>query len=127
MLRRLFHDVVWYRIMEQSSSGRRGGGRAARQAARTARSIESVPFLTRNLAPVEVLGEEGLSMIEANADTLLDQVGVEVIDFPEALDIFRDGGCDVTETRVRFPKGLARSLIAGATSSLTGRSPARQA
>ena len=44
--------------MEQSSPGRRGGGRAARQAARTARSIESVPFLTRNLAPVEVLGED---------------------------------------------------------------------
>jgi trimethylamine--corrinoid protein Co-methyltransferase len=104
--------------MEQNR-GRRSGGRAARQAARAARAIDSVPFLTRNLAPVEVLGEEGLSLIESNADLLLDRVGVEVIDFPEALGIFRDAGCDVTETRVRFPAGLARSLIATAPSGFT--------
>jgi trimethylamine--corrinoid protein Co-methyltransferase len=112
--------------MEQTSSGRRSGGRAARQAARTARAIESVPFLTRTLAPVEVLGEEGLSLIESNADTLLEQVGVEVIDFPEALDIFRDGGCDVSETRVRFPRGLARSLLATAPNTFIqhARNPA---
>ena len=98
--------------MEQSSTGRRGGGRAARQAARTARAIESVPFLTRKLTPIEVLDEEGLSLIESNADLLLERVGIEVGNFPEALEIFREGGCEVTETRVRFPAGLARSLLA---------------
>ena len=68
-----------------------------------------MPFLTRKLTPVEVLDEEGLSLIEANAEVLLERVGIEVGNFPEALEIFRDGGCEVTETRVRFPAGLARS------------------
>jgi trimethylamine--corrinoid protein Co-methyltransferase len=104
--------------MEQTR-GRRGGGRAARQAARTARAIESVPFLTRKLAPVEVLGEEGLALIESNAEQLLERVGVEVLNYPEALAIFRDGGCEVTDTRVRFPAGLARSLLATAPSTFT--------
>ncbi|HKZ21539.1 MAG TPA: trimethylamine methyltransferase family protein [Acidimicrobiia bacterium] len=96
--------------MEQTP-GRRSGGRAARQAARTAKAIEAVPFLTRRLQPVEVLDVEGLSLIEANADRLLAEVGVEVHGFPEGLEIFRAGGADVDGTRVRFPAGLARSII----------------
>jgi trimethylamine--corrinoid protein Co-methyltransferase len=109
--------------MEQT--GRRGG-RAARQAERTARAVDTVPFLTRKLAPAEVLGEEGLTLIETNADRHLAEVGIEVGNYPEALDIFRDGGCDVTESRVRFPEGLARSLIASAPSRFTqhARNPA---
>ena len=39
---------------------RRSGGRAARQALRLATHAEHVPYLTRKLAPFEVLGEEGL-------------------------------------------------------------------
>ena len=35
---------------------RRSGGRAARQAARLATHLEHEPFLTRKLAPFEVLG-----------------------------------------------------------------------
>ncbi len=103
-----FHDVVSFHIMEQ---GRRSGGRAARQAARTARALDSMPFLTRTLKPVEVLDEEGLTIIEQNADRLLAEVGVAIHGYPEALKIFADGGAEVDENRVRFPDGLARSLI----------------
>ena len=39
--------------------GRRSGGRAARQAARLHAVVESVPFLTRTLAPFEVLVRRG--------------------------------------------------------------------
>jgi len=52
---------------------RRSGGRAARQALRLASHAEQVPYLTRKLAPFEVLGEEGLSIIEHNADTILEE------------------------------------------------------
>lgn len=93
-------------------ASRRSGGRVARQAARAARTLASEqPFLTRRLAPYEVLGEEGLSLIEANADRLLAEVGVEIIGFPEALEIYRNHGADVDGTRVRFPEGLARKVI----------------
>ena len=43
---------------------RRSGGRQARTAARLHAVAEKVPFITRTLAPFEVLSEEGLSTIE---------------------------------------------------------------
>ena len=36
-----------------------------------------MPFLTRTFTPFEVLNEEGLSIIEENADTILQEVGLE--------------------------------------------------
>lgn len=86
-------------------------GRAARQAERTARAIDSIPFLTRKLAPFAVLNEEGLSLIEENADTLLAEVGIEIGSYPEALDIYRSAGAEIDGTRVRFPRGMCRRLI----------------
>ena len=63
--------------MTEETTHRRSGGRAARQAARAHAHAQSIPFLTRTLAPFEVLGEEGLAQIEWNADTILQEVGLE--------------------------------------------------
>src|SRR5690606_36160448 len=97
--------------MTDSPRGRRSGGRAGRQAARAATFAESQPFLTRKIAPYEVLDDEGLSIIEEHADRLLEQVGIEIVDFPEALEIFAAHGADVDGTRVRFAPGLCRQII----------------
>ena len=108
--------------------GRRGGGRAARQAARTAHALESVPYLTRKLAPLEVLSAEGLELIEHNADLLLEQVGVDIVGYDEALQIFAGAGAEIDGNRVRFPRGMCRSLIqASAPRSFTqhARNPQR--
>ncbi|MFL5723558.1 MAG: trimethylamine methyltransferase family protein [Chloroflexota bacterium] len=86
-------------------------GRAARQTERLARHMDTVPYLTRRLAPVEVISTEGLEQIEANADTLLEEVGIEIVNFPEATEIFRNAGADVTGQRVRFPRGMCRQLV----------------
>src|SRR4029450_6563391 len=91
--------------------GRRAGGRAARQAARMQAVVESVPFLTRTLAPVEVLSEEGLSLLEENADTILERVGIDFRDAPDALELLKGAGAEVDGERVRFPRGLARQLV----------------
>jgi trimethylamine--corrinoid protein Co-methyltransferase len=96
---------------------RRAGGRAARQAARAGRAISEIPFLTRRLAPFEVLSAEGLELIEHNADILLSEIGVEITDHPRALELFADAGADVDGTRVRFAPGFARSLITATTPS----------
>ena len=87
---------------------RRGGGREARQAMRTARVIDQQPFLTRAVGRTEVLSEEGMELIEHNADTLLEEVGIEIMNFPEALSIYAGAGADVEGTRVRFPRGMCR-------------------
>ena len=90
---------------------RRSGGRAARQALRLATHAEHIPFLTRKLAPFEVLGEEGLSTIEANADTILQEVGLEFRGDPDALRLLREAGATVDGERVRFPRGMCRSIV----------------
>ena len=109
-------------------AGRSGGGRANRQAARLAGHTESVPFLTRTLAPLEVLSDESIAIIEENADTILAKVGVWIRDYPTALKLFADAGADVVGDRVRFPRGLCRSIVqATAPREYThhGRNPER--
>ena len=89
----------------------RTGGRAGRQAARAHRHIERVPFLTRTLAPFEVLDEEGLSLIEHNADTILEEVGLDFRGDPVALRLLHEAGADVDGERVRFPRGMCRQIV----------------
>jgi trimethylamine--corrinoid protein Co-methyltransferase len=86
-------------------------GRAARQAERLARAIDQEPYLTRRLPPVEVISQEGLETIEHNADTLLAEVGIEIVNYPEATEIFRAAGASVDGQRVRFDRGMCRSII----------------
>src|SRR5829696_6300094 len=102
------------RSMDETTQprGRRSGGRAARQAARAHGIVaERVPFISRTLRPLEVLSEEGLELIEHNADTILEKVGIEFRESPDALELLRGAGCDIEGERVRFPRGLARRLI----------------
>ncbi len=98
-------------MTEDAPRGRRTGGRAGRAAARLAAVAEKVPFITRELTPVELLGAEGIELIEHNADTILEQVGIDVRGAPDALELFTGAGADVDGERVRFPRGLARSLV----------------
>ncbi|MEI8238888.1 MAG: trimethylamine methyltransferase family protein [Actinomycetota bacterium] len=94
-----------------AATGRRSGGRAGRAALRASHVIERVPYLTRTMVPFEILGEEALVTIEHTADTVLEEVGIEVRDYPEALPMFARAGAIVDGTRVRFPRGMCRELI----------------
>ncbi|HQV92712.1 MAG TPA: trimethylamine methyltransferase family protein, partial [Phycicoccus sp.] len=78
---------------------------------RAARVVERVPYLTLTMAPFEILGEEALSTIEHTADTVLAEVGIEVRDHPQALQVFAAGGAHIDGTRVRFPRGMCREII----------------
>ena len=107
----------------ESPHGRRAGGRAGRVALRASQHehVERLPFLTRALKPFEILNDEGLSILEENADTILQETGLEYRGYPEALELFRAAGADVQGERVRFPRGLARS-IAMTTTAVSSRS-----
>ncbi|MDW3222040.1 MAG: trimethylamine methyltransferase family protein [Paracoccaceae bacterium] len=107
--------------------GRRGGGGAARRAERSAVSFETERFIERNIPNFEVLNEEALEIIEANAETVLEEIGVNFVENPAALQRWRDAGADVKGERVRIPRGLARQLCKTAPSSFTqhARNPAR--
>ena len=97
--------------MSEEPRGRRSGGRAGRQAMRAHAVVERVPFISRTLTPLEVLSEEGISLIEENADTILEEVGIEFRDAPDALKLLKGAGADVKDQLVRFPRGLARQIV----------------
>src|SRR2546430_14576604 len=59
----------------QPGRSRRPSGRDAKIAARTARSHAFVPYITRKIPYYEVLGSEGLELLEHNADTILEEIG----------------------------------------------------
>ncbi|HZP20632.1 MAG TPA: betaine--homocysteine S-methyltransferase [Bauldia sp.] len=110
---------------KRAREGRRG--REARREARLKNRAASVPYITRNLPVTEVLDEEGLAIIEGNAERILEEVGIEFKDYPSALERFRAAGADVKGSRVRFPRGLARHLCATCPEQFTqvARNPAR--
>ena len=115
--------------MSEVSEGRRarGGGGAARRAERTAVRIECAKFIERNIPNLDILNDEALEIIEANAETILEEVGVNFVENPEALKRWKDAGADVDGERVRIPKGLARQLCKTAPSSYVqhARNPER--
>ncbi|MEO1705143.1 MAG: trimethylamine methyltransferase family protein, partial [Pseudomonadota bacterium] len=103
------------------TSGRRGrgGGGAARRAARTGIKIEAARFIERNMPVVDFLSTEALELIEDRAEQVLEEIGVAFVENPEALQVWKDAGADVDGERVRLPRGLARKLCSTAPSRFT--------
>jgi trimethylamine--corrinoid protein Co-methyltransferase len=95
----------------QPTRGRRPSARDAKRAVRAAQAGHSIPFITRKIPCYEVLGEEGLALIEQNADTILEEIGIEFREDAEALSIWKSAGADVQGDRVRMPRGMCRQLI----------------
>ncbi len=111
-----------------STAGRRPSARDAKRSARAAQADRSIPYITRKIPVYEVLGEEGLALVESNADLLLEEIGIEFREDPEALEVWKKAGADVQGERVRMPRGLCRQLIrASAPRQFTqhARNPAR--
>ncbi len=97
---------------------RRGrGGGAARRAERTAISFEVARFIERKIPNFEILNAEALEIIEFNAETVMEEIGVNFTGNPEALKRWTDAGADVQGERVHLPKGLARELCKTAPQS----------
>ncbi len=111
----------------QSRRRGRGGGGAARRAERSAIKIETARFIERRIPDLEILNAEAIEIIEANAETVLEEIGVNFVDNPAALARWKDAGADVDGDRVRLPKGLARDLCRTAPATFTqhARNPER--
>ena len=111
-----------------AAGGRRArGGGAARRAERPGISLETANVISRNIPNFEILNDEALEIIEWNAETVLEEVGVNFLENPGALDLWRAAGADVRGERVHIPRGLARKLCATAPRTFTqhARNPER--
>ena len=102
-------------------------GREARKTARLLRGASSIPYITRGIPPIDLLSLETIEIIEANAETVLQEIGIEFRDYPTAHALFKAAGADSQGSRIRFPKGLARRLCKTAPAAYTqhARNPAR--
>jgi len=89
---------------------RKRGGGAARRAERTAIRIETAKFIERKIPNFEVLNNEALAIIENNARTVLETIGVNFINNPDALDRWREAGADIVGERVHIPRDLVTEL-----------------
>jgi trimethylamine--corrinoid protein Co-methyltransferase len=68
-------------------------------------------YIDRKIPYFELLSEEALELIENNAETVLEEIGIEFKEFPRALKLFKEAGADIDGERVRFPRGLCRSIV----------------
>ncbi len=113
---------------QRRRGGRRGGGGAeARRALRGKRAVKQLPVLVRRIPSYQALSDEGLELIEENAKTVLEEIGIEFRDDAEALELWRGAGAEVDGERVRLPRGLCRRLIASAPAEFVqhARNPQR--
>ena len=75
----------------------------------------------------DLVTDEGLDLVEAHSEILLKEIGVEFVNDPVALALWRDAGADVQGARVRFPPGLLPKLLETAPKTFRqhARNPAR--
>jgi len=96
--------------MSEVRKKRRRGGRDDKRA-RATRQATAAPYITRRVPTYCHASEEQLTLIEHNADTVLEEIGIEFRDFPRALELFKNAGADIDGERVRFPRGMCRKII----------------
>ena len=102
-------------------------GRQARQVERAKKGGGmGRPYIMRNIPTYDVLSEENLARIEAAADRVLAETGIEFRDDPVTLDHWRRAGAQVDGVLVKFPPGLLREILASAPAQFTqhARNPA---
>ena len=99
--------------VEPPKSSRRSrsaaGGGGARRAERSAYQQEFSRFIDRKIPNFEILNDEAIEIIEYNAETVLEEIGVKFVDNPKALALWKNAGADVQGETVRIPRGLAGS------------------
>ena len=108
-------------------SEQRRSGRQARQAERSQKGGGvGRPYIVRGIPTYDILGEENLRRIEAAADRILAETGIEFRDDPQALDLWRAAGARVDGLLVKFEPGLLRDILRSAPPEFTqhARNPA---
>jgi trimethylamine---corrinoid protein Co-methyltransferase len=106
---------------------RERGGRQRRMDRSSRSQVPSPAYLTRKIPVYALLEEEELTRIEAAADRILAEIGMDIRGDPEALGLFRAAGAKLDGERVRFEPGLVQALCSTAPASFTqhARNPAR--
>ena len=98
------------------SENRRKGGRERRD---PNAKITGPAYIKRGIPTYDILSEEGLQKIEAAAERILAEVGLDIRDDDECLAMFRKAGAKVDGLRVRFEPGHVREILKTAPKEFT--------
>ncbi len=90
---------------------KRGSAREIRRAKRATTATRGIPYITRKVPVYEMASEELLTIIETNAETLLEETGIDFRDDLPALSLFAKAGAKIDGERVRFPRNMCREII----------------
>ncbi|MBL4918511.1 trimethylamine methyltransferase family protein [Szabonella alba] len=89
------------------------------------------PYIQRGIPTYDILSEESLIRIETTAERILAEIGMELRDDPESMQLYRQAGAQVTETapgvwRLKFEPGMLREILKTAPAEFTqhARNPA---
>ena len=112
---------------EATTLRRERGGRQKRVERASRSQIGAPAYLTRKIPVYALLEEEQLQRIEAAADRILAEIGMDIRGDPEALALFRQAGAKLDGERIRFEPGLVQSLCSTAPARFVqhARNPAR--
>ena len=102
-------------------------GRRAKLQAQSAAAPASPAGFTRGIPYYNFLDEQSLCRLEAQADWLLEEIGIRFQGDEQALQRWREAGADVQGDIVHLPTGLARHLCKTAPTEFTqlARNPER--
>lgn len=83
-----------------------------------------VPFITRGIPTYDLVSEDSLVQIEATAERIMSEIGIEFRDDPITVELFRKAGGDVTHIsgerwNIRFEPGMIRAILRTAPSKFT--------
>ncbi len=118
------HDLA---EADPAAPARRRSGRESRRAERARpRADLGCAYIVRGIPTYDVMGEENLLRIEAAADRILAETGIDFRDDPAAITLWRRAGAAVDGVRVRFPPGMLREIVRTAPAEFTqhARNPA---
>lgn len=82
-------------------------------------SLPATPYIVRSLPFFDPLNTEALERLERQVDWMLENIGVDFCDDPQALEIWKAAGAKVTGTNVRADAALIRALCKKAPRTFT--------
>ena len=122
-------------MLDQPSAPAPRGRRSRRAAGRSAEAGQNthlrVPYITRKIPTLDLLDEESLTKIEAGADRILAEIGIEIREDQETVELFRKAGAKVIDVsaeawNLKFEPGMIREILKTAPGRFTqhARNPA---
>ena len=117
--------------LAEKARGRRGRRSAQRTGEAGQNDHLRVPYISRRIPTYDILSEESLAQIEATAERIMAEIGIEFREDPETVELFRRAGADVTEMgqdrwNLKFAPGMIREILKTAPARFTqhARNPA---